>query len=183
MFLSSSDEEPAEEKPAAEAKRDHGTVNLHAVKERAFAECREARQAIWSALQEGSVVNDDGKPPRTSEVEAARGGPCHAARGAHEVLVAAVEDGGVGQKGRAPTPSSHEPQTSHDHNPWSFVKMMGVWEDDDEECWNCLSGGHRALVWHHVNPYADHGARGWPEAWEVAGHGASSSTAAAFDVD
>jgi hypothetical protein len=104
----------------------------------------------------------------------------------------------VGQEGQAPTPSSHEfVYASDEHNPWTFMGTIGVWADDDEECWNCGSGGQLLMslgegwfcsmgcrdVWHHENPYADHGARGWPEAWEVAGHGASSSTAAAFDVD
>ena len=121
-------EEPAEEEPAAEAKRDHGTVNLHAIKERALADCGEAHQAIASAplLQEGSVVTDDEKPPRsTSEVETARGGPCHASRGAHEVLVAAVEDGGVGQEGSAPAPRSHKRETSDDRN-----ALAAAWHDE-----------------------------------------------------
>ena len=188
-----SDEDPTEEKPAAGAKRDHGRANLHVIAQNATDDCEDAHQAVANALQTGSVAQGDEKPPRR-EMEPARGGACHGAGGAHDALTASVEDGGVGQEGQAPTPSSHEfVYASDEHNPWTY----DVWEDDDEECWNCGSAGRSLMclgegcfcsigcrdVWHHENPYADHGARGWPEAWEVAGHGASSSTAAAFDVD
>ena len=32
-------------------------------------------------------------------------------------------------------------------------------------------------IWHHEHPDSDHGARGWPEAWEVASDAASNSDA------
>ena len=196
-----SDEDPTEEKPAAGAKRDHGRANLYVIAQNAADDVEDAHQVVANALQTGSVAQGDEKPPRR-EMEPARGGACHGAGGAHDALAASVEDGGVGQEGQAPTPSCTTQRgefvyASDEHNPWTYVGTIGVWEDDDEECWNCGSGGEYFMslgdgwfcsiecrdVWHHENPHADHGARGWPEAWEVDGHGASSSTAAAFDVD
>ena len=164
----SSDEEPAEEKPAAEAKRDHGTVNLHVIKERALADCREARQAIANALQEGSVVKDDEKPPR-SEVETARGGPCHAAGGAHEVLVAAVEDGGVGKEGKAPAPRSHKRETSDDQN-----AAAAEWHDERR-----LQAARRLHAAHQVRWSRPQGGGLGPAGWHASGvqeHASSSGT-------
>jgi hypothetical protein len=44
----------------------------------------------------------------------------------------------------------------------------------------CLGDGFFCSIgcrdfWHHENPDSDHGARGWPEAWEVAADAASNS--------
>ena len=181
-----SDEDPTEEKPAAGAKRDHGRANLHVIAQNATDDCEDAQQGVANALQTGSVAQGDEKPPRR-EMEPARGGACHGAGGAHDAFAASGEDGGVGQAGQA--------LPLHRVYPWRGHR---VWEHDEAGCWNCGSGGRALLsvgdgsfcslecrfVWHHENPYwyADHGARGRPEAWEVAGHGASSSTAAVFDV-
>ena len=129
-----SDEDPAEEKPAAGAKRNHGRANLHVIAQNATDDCGDAHQAVANALQTGSEAQGDEKSPRR-EMEPARGGACHGAVGAHDAFAASVDDGGVGQQGQAPTPSSHEPQTSHDNIPGTFVGTIGVWGDDDEECW------------------------------------------------
>ena len=64
--------------------------------------------------------------------------------------------------------------------------------EDGERCWNCSTPNSNYIMrlgdgffcsigcrdlWHHEHPDSDHGARGWPEAWDVASDAASDSDA------
>ena len=67
---------------------------------------------------------------------------------------------------------------------------------DSERCWNCNAPNSNYIMslgdgffcsldcrdfWHHEHPDSDHGARGWPETWEVAADAATNPLAANGD--